>query len=99
MASSLATTTSLFVWWGLDSECGGMHNVVRASLVVVLLAVLGEGSRRCGVLTQWYLHFSCFSFRLLYHPLFPHLLLLTLPIVLSFSVPALLLDCFGFDSG
>ena len=65
-------------WYALVT---GMQNLVCVNLVVALLAVLGEDSRRCGVFTRWYLYF-CFSFRLSYHPLFPHLPLLTLPIVL-----------------
>jgi hypothetical protein len=27
------------VWWGLDSECGGVHDLVCAGRVVVLLIV------------------------------------------------------------
>lgn len=61
-----------------------MHSLVCANLVVDLLAVLGKGSRKWGegVLTWWYLHFSCFLFWPSYLALFPHLPLLTLPIVL-----------------
>jgi hypothetical protein len=75
-------TPCCVVQMGLNSERGGMHNLVCANLVVTLFAVLSKGSRRWGVLTRWYLHFSCFSFQLSYLPLFPHLPLLTLPIVL-----------------
>jgi hypothetical protein len=70
------------VRWGLDSEHGGMHNLVCANLIVALLTVLSKGSMRWEVLTWWYLRFSCFSFQLSYLPLFPRLPLLTLPIVL-----------------
>jgi hypothetical protein len=47
------------------SERGGVYNLACANLVVALLAMLGEGTRRW-VPTRWYLHFSCFSFRLSY---------------------------------
>jgi hypothetical protein len=53
------------VRWELDSERGGMYDLVCADLVVIHLVVFDEGSMRWGVLTRWYLHFSCFSFLLL----------------------------------
>jgi hypothetical protein len=39
-------TWCCIIQWGLNSEHGGIHNLVCANLVVVLLTMLSEGSRR-----------------------------------------------------
>jgi hypothetical protein len=59
-------TRCCVVRWELDSEHGGVYDLVCADLVVMLLVMFDKGSMRRGVLTRWYLHIACFSFMLLY---------------------------------
>ena len=51
-------TRCRIVLWGLDSERFGVYGFVCAGLVVVLLIVLDEGSRRWGTPTPCCLNFS-----------------------------------------
>jgi len=44
----VVSTECYIIWWGLNSECGSMHNLVCANLITVLLTVLSEGSWRWG---------------------------------------------------